>query len=96
VLINGATGFAGRVAVQVAKHYGAGKILATGRNPESLKTLLSLGADEVILTLEDDQLFVKQLKNKHASQPIDVVIDYLWGHSAELILSALKGMNSLL
>jgi NADPH:quinone reductase-like Zn-dependent oxidoreductase len=85
VLINGATGFTGRVAVQIAKHYGAKKVIATGRNPDSLNELLSLGAD-VILPLTDD--FETQLK---AQGPLDVVIDYLWGQSAEKILSTLKG-----
>jgi NADPH:quinone reductase-like Zn-dependent oxidoreductase len=94
VLINGATGFTGRVAVQVAKHYGAGKVIATGRNPESLKALLSLGADTIISTQQDDGQFTEQLKAEHASRPIDVVVDYLWGHSAELILAALKGTGA--
>lgn len=94
VLLNGATGFTGRVAVQIAKHYGAGKVIATGRNPESLRDLLSLGADEVISTQQDDEQFVAQLKTTRALQSIDVVIDYLWGHSAELILSALKGTGA--
>ena len=94
VLINGATGFTGRVAVQIAKHYGAAKVIATGRNPESLKALLSLGADEVISAQQDDEQFVEQLKAVHVSTPVDVVIDYLWGHTAELILSALKGTGT--
>jgi NADPH:quinone reductase-like Zn-dependent oxidoreductase len=48
VLINGATGSAGRLAVQLAKYLGAGKIIATGRNEGELKELRSLGADAVI------------------------------------------------
>jgi NADPH:quinone reductase-like Zn-dependent oxidoreductase len=91
VLINGATGFTGRVAVQIAKHYGAGKIIATGRNQQSLDELLTLGADEVISVLQDDKAFTQQIKAIHAQTPIDVVIDYLWGHTAEMILTCLKG-----
>lgn len=91
VLINGATGVTGKIAIQVAKHYGAGKVIATGRNEQALKELLSLGADEIILLQQDDDTFVAQLKDRHGQDPIDIVIDYLWGHSAELILSALKG-----
>lgn len=90
VLINGATGVTGRMAIQVAKHYSAGKVIATGRNEQALKELLLLGADEIILLQEEDT-FVSQLKNSHDQDPVDIVIDYLWGHSAELILSALKG-----
>jgi NADPH:quinone reductase-like Zn-dependent oxidoreductase len=37
VLVNGATGTAGRIAVQLAKHLGAGKVIATGRNAKSWK-----------------------------------------------------------
>jgi len=94
VLINGATGFTGRVAVQTAKHYGAGKVIATGRNPESLKALLNLGADEIISNQQTGEQFLEQLKNIHASTPFDVVIDYLWGHTAEIIMAALKGKGN--
>ena len=91
VLINGVTG---RIAVQLAKHYGAGRIIATGRNRESLQALLRLGADEIISLQQDDEALVAQLRAVHTRTPLDVVIDYLWGHSAELLLSALKGTGS--
>lgn len=48
VLVNGATGSAGRLAVQLAKYLGAGKVIATGRNESELQDLLLLGADIVI------------------------------------------------
>jgi NADPH:quinone reductase-like Zn-dependent oxidoreductase len=88
VLVNGATGFTGRVAVQIAKHYGAGKIIATGRNHGSLKELLSLGASSVISLVGSEEEIMSSLA---AVGPVDVVIDYLWGHSAELILRVMKG-----
>ena len=91
VLINGATGVTGKVAVQLAKHYGAGKVIATGRNETSLQELLQLGADEVISVKKSDEDFMQVLKDSHKQRPIDIIIDYLWGHSAELILNAIKG-----
>lgn len=91
VLINGATGFTGRIAVQIAKYYGAKKVIATGRNEQSLKDLLALGADEIISVKQTDEAFLAQLK---AIQPVDIVIDYLWGHTAELILNSLMGKGS--
>lgn len=94
VLINGATGFTGRVAVQIAKYYGAKKVIATGRNNQSLADLLELGADEVISLEQDDEQLLTQLKGIHAASPVDVIIDYLWGHTAELILAALMGKGA--
>lgn len=91
VLINGATGFTGQIAIQIAKHYGAKKIIVTGRNEKTLQSLLELGADEIVSLKQSDESFVSQLKQIHQNTPIDIVIDYLWGHSAELILSVLKG-----
>ncbi|SHH42224.1 quinone oxidoreductase family protein [Flavobacterium johnsoniae] len=91
VLINGATGFTGQMAIQIAKHYGAKKIIVTGRNEKTLQNLLELGADEIISLKQDDESFISQLKEIHKNTPIDIVLDYLWGHSAELILSILKG-----
>ncbi|WP_281632608.1 quinone oxidoreductase family protein [Flavobacterium luteolum] len=91
VLINGATGFTGQMAVQIAKHYGAKKIIVTGRNEKALESLLELGADEIVSLKKDDESILSQLKEIHKNTPIDIVIDYLWGHSAELIFSVLKG-----
>ncbi|MDY0988094.1 zinc-binding alcohol dehydrogenase family protein [Flavobacterium sp. CFBP9031] len=91
VLINGATGFTGQMAVQIAKHYGAKNIIVTGRNEKSLENLLEIGADQIVYLKQEDESFVSQLKEIHKNTPIDIVIDYLWGHSAELILSVLKG-----
>lgn len=94
VLINGATGFTGRVAVQLAKYYGAQKIIATGRNEESLQSLLALGADEIIPVQQEDERFITQLQTIHCTTPVDIIIDYLWGHTAALILEALKGQGA--
>ena len=94
VLINGATGFTGRVAVQIAKHYGAKKVIVTGRNQQSLKDLLTLGADELVSVVQDDEQFMVLLKAIHAQTPIDVIVDYLWGHTAEMILACIKGDGS--
>jgi NADPH:quinone reductase-like Zn-dependent oxidoreductase len=94
VFVNGATGFTGRVAVQIAKHYGAGRVIATGRNPKSLQELLDLGADEIISVQQSDEQFAAQLREIHQKTPINVIIDYLWGHTAEMILASLKGTGS--
>lgn len=94
VLINGATGFTGKIAVQIAKHYGAKKIIVTGRNDKTLQELLASGADEIISIKQDEEQFISQLKKVHNNSPIDIIIDYLWGHTAELILSSLKGKGS--
>lgn len=91
VLVNGATGFTGRVAVQIAKHYGAKRVIATGRNPRSLEELRELGADEVVPIQQSDELFSARLKELHGETSFNVVVDYLWGHTAEMILNLLKG-----
>lgn len=93
VLINGATGSAGMVAVQVARHLGAGKIIVTGRNTEQLKSLHRLGADVAIPfhpspeQPEGVDQFESALRDEFA-HGIDVVIDYLWGTSARTIIVA--------
>lgn len=94
VLINGATGFTGMVAVQIAKHYGASKVIATGRNVQSLQNLLTIGADEIIAVTGDDEQFLQLVKQSQHEKPINVMIDYLWGRTAELLLSSLMGQGS--
>jgi NADPH:quinone reductase-like Zn-dependent oxidoreductase len=87
VLVNGATGTAGRLAVQIAKHLGAARVIATGRNPDALKSLTRLGADETIRLADDEDALDESFHRQFASG-IDVVVDYLWGHSAERLLRA--------
>lgn len=90
VLVNGATGVTGQFAVQVARHYGASKIIATGRNPELLKKLEGSGV-EIISLRQDEGEIIHSIKEIHARTPIDLVIDYLWGQPISMILAALKG-----
>jgi NADPH:quinone reductase-like Zn-dependent oxidoreductase len=87
VLVNGATGSAGTMAVQITKHLGAKKVIATGRNQQSLNTLLSIGADEVI-ALEDASNPPEAAFRKQFEHGVDIVLDYLWGPSAERIMAA--------
>lgn len=84
VLINGATGSAGQLAVQIARYLGAGKIIVTGRNAAVLH---SLGADYAINLTDESDALRQQFAGSFAT-PVDVVVDYLWGSSAELILAA--------
>jgi len=91
VLINGATGVTGQLAVQLARYDGASKIIVTGRNAGVLEELKGLGADEVISLLGSDEEIIDRIKGLHKETPISCVIDYLWGKPVELIISALKG-----
>ncbi|MCW2759432.1 MAG: 2-haloacrylate reductase [Nocardioidaceae bacterium] len=79
VLVLGASGNAGAMAVQVAQHLGAGRVVAAGR---SLDRLAELGADEVVPLADPDALGA-------AAGDVDVVIDYLWGAPAERAMVAL-------
>ncbi|MEV0716886.1 zinc-binding dehydrogenase [Asanoa sp. NPDC050611] len=85
VLIQGATGVAGRLAVQVARLLGAGRVVATGRDPAALK---EVGADAVINTAVDDEQVVRAFR-ENAGERYDVVLDYLWGRPTELLARAL-------
>jgi NADPH:quinone reductase-like Zn-dependent oxidoreductase len=88
VLVNGATGAAGRLAVQIAKYLGAGRVVATARNAETLKALPALGADVTIPLGDVGDAFEDALKEQFGNDGIDVVLDYLWGPSAERIIIA--------
>ncbi|MBK5567154.1 zinc-binding alcohol dehydrogenase family protein [Ensifer sp. SSB1] len=87
VLINGATGTAGRLAVQIAKWLGAGKIVATGRNPIALGELKQSGAVTTIQLAAEPEALERRLVDEF-EQGIDIVIDYLWGKSAVCLLTA--------
>ncbi|MPV59117.1 alcohol dehydrogenase [Burkholderia sp. HI2761] len=87
VLVNGATGTSGRLAVRIAKHLGAAKVVATGRNAAALQALLNAGADAVVSLQQDDAHLARALE-PHFRAGVDVVLDYLWGATAQALLGA--------
>jgi NADPH:quinone reductase-like Zn-dependent oxidoreductase len=87
VLVNGATGAAGSLAVQIARIHGAKKVIATGRNPEALSKLMQLGAD-VTIALTQEKEALEAAFEKEFAEGVNVVLDYLWGLSARMVLIA--------
>ncbi len=95
VLILGATGVAGRLAIQIAKRLGARRVVAAGRNPLALEKLGALGADAVISLDQEQAALVSAFRSELAEAGVDVVLDYLWGQPAERLLEAIsqKGLR---
>jgi NADPH:quinone reductase-like Zn-dependent oxidoreductase len=87
VLINGATGTSGRLAVQIARHLGAAHIIVTGRNAAALESLKLAGAD-IAISLEQSKDSLIEAFESQFHNGVDVVLDYLWGASAESLLFA--------
>lgn len=85
VLVLGATGTLGQVALQLARYLGAGRVVAAARSAESLQRLKARGIadDVVVLGGEDD---VGALKAA-AGDGFDVVLDLVCGQP---MLNALK------
>ncbi|CAN5335832.1 zinc-binding alcohol dehydrogenase family protein [soil metagenome] len=77
VLVLGATGSAGQLAIQVARHLGAGEVIAAGRGRARLD---ALGADRAI-DLEAGDISL--------AGNVDIVLDYLWGPPAEAAIMPL-------
>jgi NADPH:quinone reductase-like Zn-dependent oxidoreductase len=94
VLILGATGVAGQLAVQIAKRLGARRVVVAGRNPQALESLRDLGADAVISLDQEREALVGAFRREFAEGGVDVVLDYLWGAPAESVLAAIaqKGL----
>ncbi|MFJ9371609.1 zinc-binding alcohol dehydrogenase family protein [Nocardia sp. NPDC101769] len=88
VLVQGATGVAGRLAVQVARLLGAGRIVATGRDDDQLRDVLALGADTIINTAVGDDALARAF-TEAKGDGYDVVLDYLWGRPTEILLRTL-------
>ena len=89
VLILGATGVTGKLAIQTAKLLGAGRVVAAGRNERVLNSLEELGAD-AIMRLDKTGPELSEVFAREASvKGFDVVIDYLWGSPVEALLGSI-------
>jgi len=86
VLILGATGVTGRLAVQTAKLSGAKRVVAAGRNAAALAELTALGADALVPLNQSDEKLAEALA-REAGEGYNVILDYIWGHTTEVFLS---------
>ncbi|WP_399047921.1 zinc-binding alcohol dehydrogenase family protein [Streptomyces evansiae] len=86
VLVLGATGNAGRLAVQVARGLGAARVVGAGRDPHRLGLLDALGAEPLDLRGEEHEVAGRL---GAAAGDVDVVLDYLWGAPTERAVPAL-------
>jgi len=85
VLVLGATGVVGAIAVQVARSMGAGRVIAAGRDAGRLRELGALGVDETLVLGAADT--PEQLA-RAAAAGLDVVLDLVWGEPARQALQA--------
>ena len=94
VLVLGATGAAGGLAVRIAKLLGAKRVIAAGRNSTILEQLRGAGADEIVSLEQPVEPLIQAVRAAFAGG-IDIVLDYLWGGPAECVLEALttKGIG---
>jgi NADPH2:quinone reductase len=89
VLILGATGVTGKLAIKIAKLLGAARVVAAGRNREILNTLHQHGADATI-QLDAPAQDLSEAFAREAGQPgFQVVVDYVWGKPAEAFFAAI-------
>ena len=89
VLILGATGVIGQLAVQIAKLLGAGRVIGAGRNERALSVLSRLGADATIQLDQPRDSLVDAFATAAGELGLDVILDYLWGPPAEALLAAM-------
>jgi NADPH:quinone reductase len=78
VLVLGATGIVGLVAVQAARLLGAGRVVAAGRDEAALGRAAERGADETV-RLEEGADLVEAFRDACGGEGPSLVVDPLWG-----------------
>jgi NADPH:quinone reductase-like Zn-dependent oxidoreductase len=97
VVIAGAGGV-GSLAIQLAKHWGAGRVIATASSPEKRAFTEELGADASVdpaLADDDPKTFTAALREANGGHRVDVVLEMTGGHVFDGSLSALAPFGRL-
>ncbi|CAN5471649.1 zinc-binding dehydrogenase [soil metagenome] len=93
VLVHAAAGGVGTLAVQLAKRWGAGRVIASASSAEKRQLALDLGADVAIdgtsETLKDD------IEAANGGQKVDVVLEMTGGSVTDQSLAALAPFGRL-
>lgn len=91
VLVNGAAGTSGRLALQVARHLGARRIVATARRATVEGELPALGAHAFISLTHSQPELTEAFRRELREHGANVLLDFLYGNSAEALLQACVG-----
>lgn len=92
VVVTGATGIAGRIALHAARLAGASQIVAVGRNDEDLAKLKAEGFDTMRF---HGPMYIHEVELKKLTGGHDVVIDFTWGPPAMAALNSLAKYGRL-
>ena len=87
VLVLGASGIVGQIAVQAARLLGAGRVVAAARSNDGLERARELGADALVV-LDKDPDALSEAFAEAAGGRLDVVVDPLWGEPAVAAMKA--------
>jgi NADPH2:quinone reductase len=91
VLVLGASGVLGSIAVQVARLLGAGRIIAGARDDHGLARARELGADATVDLKQTDGL-TERIREASGGQ-LQVVIDPIWGVPGVAALEAVSPLG---
>ena len=86
VVVLGATGCVGSIALQVARLLGAERVVAVGRDPDRLERARELGADTTV-SLDGDGLS-ERLREEAGGDGPTLVVDALWGEPVQAAVEA--------
>jgi NADPH2:quinone reductase len=88
VLVLGATGSVGQLAVQIARLLGAGRVIGVARDRAALDRLASLGVDAVVALNDGESVNDLGVRIREAAGSVDVILDCLYGQPFEAALQA--------
>jgi NADPH:quinone reductase-like Zn-dependent oxidoreductase len=94
VLVLGASGVVGQIAVQAARLLGAGRVVAAARSAEGLERARAVGADATV-ALDGADGLSGALREAAGGDGFDLVFDPLWGAPAVAALDALRPFGRL-
>ncbi len=93
VVVHAAAGGVGSIAVQLAKAWGAGRVIATASSDEKRALALELGADVAIDSRADDM--TEALREANGGKRVDIVLDMTGGTVTDQSIAALAPFGRL-
>ncbi|MDT4988894.1 MAG: NADPH:quinone reductase [Micromonosporaceae bacterium] len=93
VVVNAAAGGVGSLAVQLAKAFGAGRVIATASTEDKRKLALDLGAD--VAVPGDPDGYAERVRDANGGRPVDVILDAVGGATFDAALGTLAPFGRL-